>query len=134
MQDWWSEDDRAEFSKLCEKVSVLYDGCEAVPGIRNDGILTLNENISDLGAMACITQLANEKNLDHKTMYKSFAAVWAGTATREFYDYLSRNDVHSNGKLRVNITLMNFPEFYEAFRIESGDGMYLPTEERVIIW
>ena len=134
MHDWWSDDDRAEFSKLCAKVSTLYDGCEAVPGIQNDGILTLNENIADLGAMACITQIANEKNLDHKVMYKSFAAVWAGTATREFYEYLSRNDVHSNGKLRVNRTLMNFSEFYEAFEIEAGDGMYLPTEERVIIW
>lgn len=134
MHDWWSDDDRAEFSKLCAKVSRLYDGCEAVPGIQNDGVLTLNENIADLGAVACITQLANEKNLDHKTMYKSFAAVWAGTATREFYEYLSRNDVHSNGKLRVNRTLMNFSEFYEAFEIEVGDGMYLPTEERVIIW
>lgn len=134
MNDWWSDDDRAEFSKLCAKVSVLYDGCEAVPGIQNNGVLTLNENIADLGAVACITKLANEKNLDQKLMYKSFAAVWAGTATREFYEYLSRNDVHSNGKLRVNRTLMNFPEFYEAFQIEAGDGMYLPTEERVIIW
>ena len=134
MHDWWSDDDRIEFSKLCEKVSTLYDGSEAVPGIQNDGILTLNENIADLGAMACITQLANEKNLDHKTMYKSFAAVWAGTATREFYEYLSRNDVHSNGKLRVNRTLMNFPEFYEAFDIETSDGMYLQPKDRVIIW
>lgn len=134
MHDWWSEDDRAEFSKLCAKVSRLYDGCEAVPGIQNDGTLTLNENIADLGAVACITQLANEKNLDHKLMYKSFAAVWAGTATREFYDYLSLNDVHSSGKIRVNRTLMNFPEFYEAFQIKSGDGMYLPPEDRVIIW
>ncbi len=134
MQDWWSDEDRAEFSKLCAKVSSLYDGCEAVPGIQNDGILTLNENIADLGAASCITQLANEKKLDHKLMYKAFAEVWAGTATREFYEYLSLNDVHSSGKIRVNRTLMNLPEFYEAFEIKQGDGMYLPIEERVIIW
>jgi len=25
-------------------------------------------------------------------------------------------------------------EFHEAFDIESGDAMYLPPEERIVIW
>jgi predicted metalloendopeptidase len=28
----------------------------------------------------------------------------------------------------------NMPEFYEAFNVKPGDKMYLPPEDRVIIW
>ena len=48
--------------------------------------------------------------------------------------FASQSDVHSNGKLRVNRVLVNFPEFYEAFDIGSSDGMYVPPEERILIW
>jgi putative endopeptidase len=30
--------------------------------------------------------------------------------------------------------IRNMPEFYEAFGVEEGDGLYLPPEERVKIW
>jgi putative endopeptidase len=41
--------------------------------------------------------------------------------------------VHSLGKNRVNATLRNIQTFYDAFGITDG-AMFLPEEERVIIW
>ena len=41
--------------------------------------------------------------------------------------------MHSLGKNRVNATLRNVDDFYQAFGITDGK-MFLPAEERVVIW
>lgn len=41
---------------------------------------------------------------------------------------------HSPGKIRVNLLLSSMPEFYEAYGVVPGDGMYKSPEERVSIW
>jgi putative endopeptidase len=43
-------------------------------------------------------------------------------------------DVHSPAKERVNGPVVNIPEFYEAFNVKPGDGMYRPDSLRVNIW
>ena len=43
-------------------------------------------------------------------------------------------DVHAPDKLRGSLVLQNFSEFYEAFDITEEDAMWLPPEERVVIW
>ena len=45
-----------------------------------------------------------------------------------------RSDVHSPFNLRVDRIVSCFPEFYEAFVIQPGDGMFVPPEARVFIW
>ncbi|MDE6130880.1 MAG: hypothetical protein K2F74_04740, partial [Muribaculaceae bacterium] len=44
------------------------------------------------------------------------------------------SDVHSLGKNRVNVTLRNIAPFFKAFNINSGDEMFRPENERVVIW
>lgn len=44
------------------------------------------------------------------------------------------NDPHAPAELRVNVPLQNLDSFYEVYDIQEGDGMYLPPEERVIVW
>lgn len=133
--DWWTEEDYAAFQELCAKMAEFYDGEEAVPGIPMNGTLTLSENVADQGAVSCITEIAaGLENPDFKTLYESIARSWASTASRDYYTYASQVDVHSADKLRVNRVLVNCDEFYEAFDIKEGDGMYLAPEDRVSIW
>lgn len=135
VNNWWTADDYKAFGLLCDKVASFYQGEEPIPAVQTNGRLTLNENIADIGGVACITQLAKEKGkTDFKTLYTSVARAWAGTSSREYAEYLSQIDVHSSGKIRVNRVLVNFPEFYEAFDIKEGDGMYVPKEERIKVW
>ena len=44
------------------------------------------------------------------------------------------SDPHSLALNRVNVTLRNIEPFFDAFGIGEGDAMYLPDDERVIIW
>ena len=47
---------------------------------------------------------------------------------------LTKLDVHSLAVNRVNVTVRNFKEFFDAFGIKEGDPMWRPESERVIIW
>lgn len=134
VKNWWKESDYKEFELRCEKVVSFFDGVEPIPAVRNNGRLTLNENIADLGAVECITDIAVEKNLDLKKVYSAMAKAWAGTSTREYTTLLSEIDTHSDGKIRINRVLMSVDEFYSALEIGENDGMYVPPEERVSIW
>ncbi len=133
--DWWTPGDYAAFQALCDRAVAFYDGVEAMPGIVCNGTLTLSENVADLGAVACITDAeALEARPDYRTLYETAARTWRGSTTREMASYLTVMDVHAPDRLRGSRALQSCDEFYEAFGIEPGDGMYLPPEERVQIW
>jgi putative endopeptidase len=78
--------------------------------------------------------LSESQNPDYQTFFKSYAIGWAQTYSREKAENISKNDVHSNRKIRANRTIVNFNEFYKAFDITPTDGMYVPPAERVGIW
>ncbi len=133
--DWWTEEDYAAFQKLCSEVIAFYDGVESIPGIFCNGTLTVGENVADLGAVACITQLEGMEEIpDYETLYRSIARCWPNTTGRSGAEYYAIIDTHAPDKLRVNRVLQSLDEFYEAFDIKPGDGMYIPKENRVRIW
>lgn len=133
--NWWTEEDYAAFQALCAEVVSFYDGVEAIPGISCNGALTLSENVADLGALACITQIEGQQaQPDYQTLYRSVARTWRSAASREMRAYLSTIDVHAPDKLRGNRVLQSLDAFFEAFDIRPGDGMYLPPEARIQIW
>ena len=133
--DWWTAEDYAEFEKRCEKTVYFYDRQEGIPGVPMNGRQTLSENVSDQGAVQCITEIVSRlENPDYKKLYRSMAKSWASTKTREFAKYAAGIDVHSEDKLRVNRVVVNCDEFYEAFGITEKDGMWVDPAERVKIW
>lgn len=133
--DWWSDEDYAAFQQLCNKVVAFYDGQEAAPGITCNGALTVSENIADLGAVTCITQVAsNLPNTDYKKLYTSMAKIWCSSYPRETRTLLTQVDVHAPDKLRGSLVLATQDAFYKAFSIQKGDGMYIAPENRVSIW
>lgn len=135
VSDWWTKEDYAAFQKLCGRVIAHYDGAEGAMGIPCRGELTLSENIADIGAAACVTEVVKrEADPDFRELYETMARSWLSTAPRSYWQYVSALDVHAPDKLRVNRVLVNFDEFYEAFDIQPGDGMYVAPEDRVQIW
>lgn len=133
--DWWTAEDYAAFQQLCGQVVALYDGVEAAPGITCSGGLTLSENIADLGAVACITEIAGQQeDPDYAALYKAVAETWYASYPRQYREYLAQNDVHAPDKLRANVVLQNFDAFYDAFGITEDDAMWLAPDQRVSIW
>jgi putative endopeptidase len=104
----------------------------------------LGENIADQGGLrVSYTALKNSQNgvepeaIDGFTadqrFYLSYATIWGQNIRDEEAARLTKGDVHSLGKNRVNVTLRNIDTFHKAFGITDG-AMYLPEQERIIIW
>ncbi|WP_291760031.1 M13-type metalloendopeptidase [Lysinibacillus sp. UBA5990] len=133
--NWWTEEDFKKFEEKNQKLIEFYNAIEIIPGVLNDGQLTLSENGADLGGMAASLQVVSQmSNPDYKAYFESNAEMWKSTTTKEFAAMLSKNDVHSANKVRVNRTIVNFQEFYDTYGINPGDGMYIAPEDRVSIW
>ncbi|UPW83140.1 M13-type metalloendopeptidase [Lysinibacillus sp. Ag94] len=133
--NWWTEEDFKKFEEKNQELIKFYNDIEIIPGVLNDGQLTLSENVADLGGMAASLQVVSKmSNPDYKAYFESNAEIWKSTTTKEFAAFLSKNDVHSANKIRVNRTIVNFQQFYDTYGIKLGDGMYIAPEDRVSIW
>ena len=145
MTSWWTEEDAAAFQAKAEVLAAQFDSIEVLPGLHADGHLSLGENIADHGGVSiAYTALQNSFAGNHPEPVDGFTAeqrfflgyghVWAQNATDEEKARLTKLDVHSLAENRVNATLRNFQEFFDAFGVKEGDAMFRPEEERVHIW
>ena len=135
LTDWWSAVDYSNFKEQCKKVEKFYDGYESATGIETSGQLTLNENIADIGAMACaLDTVAKLGNVDYDKFFTAYGKLFFNTSTRQYLSLLSVVDQHSYGSVRVKRTLSNFQKFYDTYGINEYNGMYVKPEERVNIW
>lgn len=133
--DWWTSEDYAAFQQRCQAVAQWYDGQEAYPGIACSGVLTVSENVADLGSARCIVAAAKKlADPDFDKLFRAVANTWASTTSRQMREYLAVTDVHGPDKLRCNRVLQTLPEFYETYGIQPGDGMWTDPASRVSGW
>ena len=135
-KEWWTEKDSNNFETLSHKI-IDYYSKYSVLGIPIDGKKTLGENIADLGALKCISSIAeshNASNEDYKKMYSSYAKWTAYNYSKEYKKLLVTADTHSPNEIRVNAVLSSTDKFYETYNIKENDKMYKAKEERVGIW
>lgn len=145
LKNWWKEEDGAAFTKLADQLVAQFDAIEVAPGVNANGRFTLGENIADQGGLR-VALTAYLDSMEGKTMkdidgfspiqrfYLAYANLWANNIRPEEILNRTKTDPHSLGNLRVNATLRNLQQFYDAFGIGEGDKMWIPEEERVIIW
>ena len=81
-----------------------------------------------------VASLDPAKLTSEQRFFISAATVWREKIRDQYLETLVRSDVHAPSSLRGTLPLQNMDEFYDAFGIEPGDAMYLPPEERVLIW
>ena len=135
LTDWWSAVDYSNFKEQCKKVEKFYDGYESATGIETSGQLTLNENIADIGAMACALDAVSKLgNVDYDKCFTAYGKLFFTTSTRQYLSLLAVMDQHSYGSVRVKRTLSNFQKFYDTYGINEYNGMYVKPEERINIW
>jgi predicted metalloendopeptidase len=145
LRDWWTPEDRQAFTARAKGLVTQYGAFSPVPGYFVNGELTLGENIGDNSGVS-VAYKAYRRSLGGKpspvidglTGEQRFYIGWAvkfRTLQREDAAILQiKTDPHSPGEFRVKGTLANQAGFYEAFRIQPGDGMDRPVEQRVRLW
>jgi putative endopeptidase len=145
LRDWWTEEDNAHFEARKNMLAAQYNGYEVIDGLTINGEFTSGENIGDLGGLG-IAYKAYKIALDgqeapvidgftgDQRFFLGWGQVWRGKARDAETKRLLTVDPHSPAKFRANGAPVNVTEFYLAFDVKEGDGMYLPPEERVKIW
>jgi len=145
MENWWTTEDSTKFSARTQKLIDQYSEFEVLEGVFVDGELTLGENIADLGGLT-IAYYAYQRSLEGKEkkiingytpeqrFFIAFGQVWKNNIRDGALVVRVKSDPHSPGKYRVNGTLSNMPEFFEAFDIKEGDAMRQSTEKIAKIW
>lgn len=134
MKDWWTAEDYAKFEELSQKMVKEFDGIGFAGGTVN-GAQTVAENVADAGGLACALEAAKQhETVDLQKFFTNWAVTWRQKSTPEYEAVLLTLDVHAPNKLRANIQLQNMDDFYAAFDIQEGDGMYRAPQDRVAIW
>ena len=131
---WWTKDDYENFNNLSKNIIEYYDQFEVLPGHKVNGKLTLSENIADLGAMACITELAGDDKKGLERLFKNYANIWAMKENEEYTLFKLNTDGHAPDKIRVNAVLSSNDKFYDVYNIKETDKMYICPEKRAGIW
>lgn len=145
VRDWWTPRATAEFKKRTDRLVAQYGQFELLPGLKQDGALTLGENTADLGGLT-LAHAALHRALKGKPQPKidglttdqrcfvAWAQLWIYKAREERTRVLAATDVHGNSVVRGYAPLMNLDAFHQAFGTRPGDAMWRKPADRVRIW
>jgi putative endopeptidase len=147
LKNWWTEDDLTAFQALGDAFVAQYDSyCPLDDGETCvNGRLTLGENIGDLGGLS-LAYRAYKLSLDgeedevldgltgDQRFFMSWAQVWRSKYTEKALRSQLITDPHSPALYRVNGIVRNLDAWYEAFGVTESHELYLPPEQRIVIW
>ncbi|MEI6253093.1 MAG: M13 family metallopeptidase [Mycobacteriaceae bacterium] len=149
--DWWTEDDRSEFTARTTRLIEQYDTfvprdlAERPEPPHVQGAFTVGENIGDLGGLS-IALLAYPLSLgsrpapvidgltgEQRVLF-GWAQVWRTKSRPAEAVRRLATDPHSPPEFRCNGVVRNIDAFYEAFGVTEDDALYLDPQRRVRIW
>lgn len=145
LKNWWTADDRKKFEARAECVINQFNTMDVGEGLRHNGKLVVGEAIGDLGGLT-LSYKAYKRSLNGKPgpvldgytadqrFFLAFARTWGTHMRPEAMRMRLATDPHPLSKFRANGTLMNMPEFHNAFGCKVGDAMVRPPAEQCRLW
>lgn len=142
---WWSASDYKNFKDKTKLIIEQFNDFKAIDTLHVNGELTQGENIADLGGLT-MSYYAYKKSLNgqkspvmagftgEQRFFISWAQGWKTLMRDAYLKQMIATNPHSPGNFRAVGPLSNMPEFYEAFDVKEGDGMFIPVTKRVNIW
>ncbi|HTZ47395.1 MAG TPA: M13 family metallopeptidase [Verrucomicrobiae bacterium] len=143
LHEWWTPEDRKDFTARGDCVVNQFNGYEVEPGLHQNGKLVLGESIGDLGGLA-IAYAAYEKSIQGKRppdidgftpeqrFFLGWAQVWGTNQRAEAARLQTNTDPHPLARFRANGPLSNLEPFAKAFGCKKGDPMV--REQSCKIW
>ncbi|XP_055346153.1 membrane metallo-endopeptidase-like 1 [Paramacrobiotus metropolitanus] len=145
--NWWSNKSRMAFANKAAELVKQFNRFKI--GERSvDGMLTLTENIADLGGIKAAygAYIRKTKQLDQheetlpgfefysprQMFFLSAAQIWCGHYDPDFQQLMLLTDVHSPLQLRVNAIFANLKSFADAYQCTVGTPMN--SENTVNLW
>jgi putative endopeptidase len=145
LRDWWTKKDAETFKARASMLGAQYSKYEPIPGVHVNGELTMGENIADLGGLtlALDAYRASLKGqpapvLDgyggEQRVFLGWAQAWRGKVTDDYVRKQVVSDPHSPRQFRVIGPARNVDAWYDAFKVQAKDKMFVAPDQRVRIW
>jgi putative endopeptidase len=134
LHEWWTPEDRRNFTERGDCVVNQFNGYEVEPGLHQNGKLVLGESIGDLGGLA-IAYAAYEKSIEGKPpkdidgftpeqrFFLGWAQVWGANQRAEAARLQTNTDPHPLARFRGIGPISNMEAFATAFGCKKGDPM-----------
>ncbi len=145
LRDWWTAKDAATFQARAKVLGAQYSKYEPLPEVKVNGELTMGENIADLGGLTLALD-AYRASLQGKPapvldgytgeqrVLLGWAQAWRGKVSDDYVRKQVVSDPHSPRQFRVIGPARNIDTWYEAFKVQPDDKMYVAPEARARIW
>ncbi|MDH5827089.1 M13 family metallopeptidase [Sphingobacterium faecium] len=146
LNNWWTEEDKTKFEASADALVKQFEAYEPVPGVKVNGRFTLGENIGDLGGSSVafdalkmyLKDKGNPGLIDGYTQeqrfFLSWATIWRTKTTDEFVVNQVKTDPHSPAQYRAFAPIINLDGFHDAFDTKEGDKLFVPKNDRIVIW
>ncbi len=150
LENWWTKDDETKFKSATSQLVAQYNkycpfpAKDGKPAQCVNGQLTLGENIADLAGLT-VAYSAYKLSLGGKDAPmidglngdQRFFLGWGQVWRRLYRDQELSNrlvtDPHSPSEQRVSV-VRNLDPWYDAFKVQPGQTLFLAPEQRVRIW
>jgi putative endopeptidase len=142
--DWWTAPDHAEFEASAARLVAQFDAYCPFADLCLSGKRVQTESIADLAGLlvahdAYILSLQGKSDAviggltGEQRFFIAFAQRWRKIQTEAALRNQIASDTHPPGEYR-SVTVRNVDAWYEAFKVQPGDKLYLKPEDRVRIW
>jgi putative endopeptidase len=142
--NWWTADDTVRYHEVAAKLVKQFDGYCPLTDLCVKGKQVLSENIADMAGLltahdAYVLSLKGKADVvidglsGDQRFFLAFAQRWRKAQTEAALRRQIMNDTHSPGEYRSD-TVRNVEAWYTAYKIASGDKLYLKPDDRVAIW
>lgn len=145
LRNWWTAEDMKKFKTKTKLIVEQFNKYNVVDDKFVNGDATQGENIADLGGVVMgyeafkkTKQFKSNQKISGLTpnqrYFLAYGYAWMVNTKKEALAQMVMTDVHSPAKFRVNGPLSNIPEFYETFNVKPTSKMFIPENQRVVIW
>lgn len=142
LHNWWSDKDRAIFSKIQKDVILQYEKFASYDGIKFDAEPSIGEDLADISGLTICREYLRDFQLKNKDTLPiqrlSFEAFFVYFAEQQ-RQQISKKAIHAQlktnphplDKYRTNVPLSRLPIFRTIYNIKKGDKMWWHSTNRV---
>ena len=136
LRNWWTPHDAHEYKVRARHMVSFYNNAD-YRGMPVDGDLTLVENIADLGGLRFSFEALKAvvgrplTKVEVREFFTAYNVSWRSKDRYKKAAQLLETDVHSPPKIRVNLIVSQFDEWYEAFDITSEHPDFIEPKKRI---
>ena len=144
LKNWWTKDDFAHFEASGQHLVEQFNRYHPFPDISVNGKQTLSENIADVAGLSVaydawrLTLAGKPASAEagfsgDQLFFLAFAQSWREKIREPALRQRIVTDGHAPAEYRAD-TVRNLDAWYDAFKVQPGQKLYLAPADRVRVW